>query len=250
MIVFPMAGISSRFTERGYSVPKFQLSIWNAYVFDFAVGSFVKFFESEKFLFIYRETGGARLFIEDRVERLGIREAVLVELKAATSGQAETVEVGLKAAGVSKMTPLTIFNIDTFRCPYLELASSSSAFSGCLEVFRGSGDNWSFVKPDSNVPKLVSQTAEKQAISDLCSNGLYYFSSVDVFREALALEREMPSMSELYIAPIYNHLILRGHKVTFVEIQIDDIFFCGVPSEYEALSRREKPWRLNADRDG
>jgi len=245
MIVFPMAGLSRRFTEHGYGLPKFQLPIWDGYVFDYAVSSFATMFSSMPFLFIYRETGGVRAFIESRARLLGIKNVSFAELSTVTAGQAETVELGLDIAKISDSSSLTIFNIDTFRRPDVSPFPLPKNLSGWLEIFYGEGDNWSFVKPDLNSTGLALQTTEKIAISNLCSNGLYYFSSVALFRQALANERSQPSASELYIAPMYNHLISRGHTVGYGEIAPQDLVFCGVPSEYEALLNSPAPWKIS-----
>ncbi|WP_111735710.1 capsular biosynthesis protein [Roseovarius amoyensis] len=244
MIVFPMAGLSRRFTDVGYDVPKFQLPLWGGHVFDYAVASFASSFERTPFLFIYRETGGVRAFIEARTAVLGIKNVRFSQLGFATAGQAETVELGLDAAEVSYNTPLTIFNIDTFRRPERSPFPLTSKLSGWLEVFHGEGENWSFVKPAGDGSGLVTETAEKVAISDLCSDGLYHFATAALFREALAAERAAPSAAELYIAPIYNHLIANGHPVGYGEIATQDLVFCGIPTEYEALSGTHAPWAV------
>jgi hypothetical protein len=241
MIVFPMAGVSRRFTESGFTVPKFMLPLWAGHVFDFAVASFALQFEDTPFLFIYRETGGVRTFIEDRTAVLGIRDVRFAQLEAATAGQAETVELGLAAAEVPNATALTIFNIDTFRRPERLTIPSAPRLSGWLEVFRGEGENWSFVRPDGDTAGLVTETAEKVVISDLCSDGLYHFATAELFREALAAERKAPSAPELYIAPMYNHLIARGHVVGYGEIAKSDLVFCGIPAEFKAASKMKAP---------
>jgi len=81
----------------------------------------------------------------------------------------------------------------------------------------------------------VLATAEKRPISDLCCTGLYHFARADDFRQALAAERMAPSMSELYVAPLYNHLIAAGRRVHYRLIARDEVTFCGAPEEYQAL---------------
>ncbi len=244
MIVFPMAGLSSRFNDAGYYPQKFQLPIWNGYVFDFAVSSFEERFQSETFMFIYRETGDIERFLEERVAVLGIKDAVLIELKSQTSGQAETVEHGLEIMGVEEDTPITIFNIDTFRRPGTLRIPDRKDLSGFLEVFEGQGDNWSFALPHSEDRELVKRTAEKVAISQFCSNGLYHFASTTIFKRSLERERVKPSAVELYIAPIYNHIIREGHLIGLVMIPAHDLRFCGVPDEYKFLCSQPVPWQL------
>jgi hypothetical protein len=245
MIVFPMAGLSRRFFEKGYSIPKFMLPLWDGSVFDYAVSSFASSFRSESFLFIYRETGNVRIFLEARTQALGISNASYVELNAPTAGQAETVEFGLDSLETPTSGALRIFNIDTFRMPWGDTDFPNSETAGFLEVFYGTGNNWSFVRPDPNNNSLAAETAEKKAISNLCSNGLYGFSSPALFREALSCERRSPSTNELYIAPLYNHLIRSGHKIEYNLIPLELMNFCGLPSEYEGLRSLPAPFLLS-----
>jgi hypothetical protein len=249
MIVFPMAGLSRRFSEKGYTIPKFMLPLWDGTVFDYAVCSFANSFKSETFLFIYRETGNVRSFLEARTQALGISNARYVELNGPTAGQAETVELGLDGVETSDSEDLKIFNIDTFRMPWARTVYPKSETGGFLEVFHGTGDNWSFVRPDPSNNSLAAETAEKKAISNLCSNGLYGFSSPALFREALSCERKSPSINELYIAPLYNHLIHRGYKIGYNLISLDLMNFCGIPSDYEGLTNLPAPFLLSKASD-
>lgn len=242
MIVFPMAGLSRRFAEQGYPLPKFMLPLWGGYVFDFAISSFRPRFEDEAFLFIFRRDGETRSFLDARTGELGIRDVQLVELPRETAGQAETVELGLDQVESPETEPLAIFNIDTFRRPDADPFSKTREFDGWLEVFRGTGDNWSFVRPSETEHGLALETAEKVVISDLCCTGLYEFASANLFREGLAEERNECSARELYIAPIYNHLIKSGHRIGYQEVLREDIAFCGVPDEYEELVTGPCPW--------
>ncbi len=243
MIIFPMAGLSNRFTQKGYTLPKYMLPLWGGTVFDFAVSSFQPSFETQPFLFIYRETGGVKTFLTERAAALGIRRALFTELVAPTAGQAETVEMGLAASGTPPEAPLTIFNIDTFRNPTASPFPIQDGLAGWLEVFKGAGDNWSFVLPEEGEPGIAAKTAEKIPISDLCCTGLYHFSSSDLFRSALMQERSRPSAPELYVAPIYNHLIASGHRIGYGTVAAEDLVHCGLPHEYEALIPAPQPWK-------
>ena len=229
MIVFPMAGLSQRFVNAGYNVPKFQLPLWDGTVFDYAVSSFASSFDSLPFLFIYRETGGVRDFLESRIENLGVCDVVFVPLEEPTAGQGETVELGLAKGGVSDDEALTVFNIDTFRMPWSRPGGLPSNLDGWLEVIKGTGENWSFIRPSAEAG-MVIETAEKVPISDLCCTGLYHFDNAALFRRALLAERELPVSKELYIAPAFNHLIAVGARIGFGLMPNDDVLFCGVPA--------------------
>ena len=240
MIVIPMAGLSRRFTLAGYALPKYMLPVGDTTVFAHAVGSFAGLFADTPFLFIARHVAGTEEFLRRECARLGIADARIAMLEQETAGQAETVELGLREAGIGDDEPVTIFNIDTFRDRYaFPQAPWFGASDGYLEVFRGAGANWSYVGPAEGVEAggepLVARTTEKQPISDLCCDGLYHFARAGDFRSALAEERASPTLPELYVAPLYNHLIRAGRRIHYDVVPEQVITFCGVPAEYEAV---------------
>jgi len=234
MIVFPMAGLSQRFFNEGFTQPKYMLPLAGYRAFDFTIASFIEFSDQENFLFICRDVYDTPRFVQQRLARLGVKSFEIIVLESETSGQAETVLKGIEIAGVPDAESLTIFNIDTYRVNVPDYRGSSS--SGCLEVFEGSGENWSFVKP-SGKNMGVERTTEKDPISNLCSSGLYYFSQAVIFKRAYfdEIQNRTSSQSELYIAPMYNQLIRAGYEVTYLQVPSEEIIFCGVPSEYRAL---------------
>ena len=230
MIVIPMAGRSQRFYDAGYDRPKYELELSGRSVFAHAVGSFQAAFATTPFLFV--AAAEAEPFVRAQAQALGLAEFLVVSLTGPTAGQAETVELGLDETGWAG--PITIFNIDTFRPGFDFPGAPLARADGWLEVFRGEGANWSYVRPAAEAP-WAAETAEKRPISDLCCTGLYHFARAADFREALAAERAAPQAAELYVAPLYNHLIARGARIGWRLIEPRDVVFCGTPSEYEAL---------------
>ena len=90
-----------------------------------------------------------------------------------------------------------MFNIDTIRHNFKKPSIASSC-DGFLEIFRGSGSNWSFVEPGDNYS--VIRTTEKDPISNLCSNGLYFFRSHIQFQDAFrSLNKTDMVKGEFYI---------------------------------------------------
>jgi CTP:molybdopterin cytidylyltransferase MocA len=236
MIVIPMAGESRRFLSAGYQQPKYMLTVDGRPLFDWTVLSFKHFFLRDHFLFIARDTNGTAEFLSQRIAALGILHAHIVLLPGPTGGQAETVEHGLDLNRVSVEEPLFIFNIDTIRPNIPDPVMAGMA--GLIEVFRAPGDHWSFVEPSGCGNARVLRCAEKKRISDLCCTGLYAFASVKLFRMALAAERKKPSSHELFVAPLFNHLISWGNEIGWYEVPAADVILSGVPVEYEALCAR------------
>lgn len=236
MIIITMAGLSSRFLKKGYKLPKYALHLWGRTMFDWAVSSFDQLFQSEKFLFVIRPDNFAEKFVKDSASRLGIKDYEVFKLQRDTRGQAETAYISLQS--YIEDFPVTIFNIDTIRYNY-QKPEFLPECDGYLEVFRGDGEHWSFVEPGPE--KSVIRTTEKERISDLCSDGLYYFSSQlqfrSIFEKAIAANEQVKG--EFYIAPLYNRLIDMGGVVKYDVIGPAQIDFCGTPDEYEALLKKK-----------
>ena len=237
MIVIPMAGLSRRFQEAGYTQPKYMLPLAGQSLFAHAVGSFSRYFGAEPFLFIARDGHGTPEFIAAELARLGVGDARTVLLPGPTQGQADTVRLGLLQAGVTGDVPLTVFNIDTFRpgFRYPDAPWMASA-AGYLEVMPGSDPGFSYVLPDGGGDGRVARTAEKVVISDLASTGLYWFSRASDFLAAMHDSAHAASAhGELYVAPLYNALIAKGLDVRYHQVPRGDVVFCGVPAQYDDL---------------
>ena len=234
MIIIPMAGLSSRFFNAGYHKPKYMLEAHGQTLFEHAVNSFKHYFENKKFLFIVRDLYNTPIFVKKMAEKLGIKNYHISILNKETRGQAETIALGIEE--INCQGAITIFNIDTFR-PGFKFPSESDIEDGYLEVFQGTGDNWSFAKPIKEGSTLVSETAEKNPISDLCCTGLYHFSDVQdyllIYKEYLQKPQEAWEKGELYVAPLYNLLIERGAKIHYQLIERNEVIFCGIPDEYD-----------------
>jgi hypothetical protein len=232
-----MAGLSSRFFAAGYDLPKYMLPIGEETVFSRSVRSFEKYFTTDEFLFILRDTHQSIPFVQGEIARLGLRNAHLHVLPDATGGQAETVHLAISDR--KDNFPLFIFNIDTFRHHY-EKPEFLKDCDGYLEVFRGEGEHWSFVDPADAIN--VARTTEKERISDLCSDGLYYFKDSRKFNEIFVQEKSKnrTSKGEYYIAPLYNILIDQGQRIFYQIVERALIEFCGTPEEYRQLIAAEK----------
>lgn len=230
-----MAGLSLRFKNFGYTLPKYMLYAHGKSLFNHSVNSFKNYFNSGNFYFVIRDIFDSKKFIEDECELMGIKKYEIVVLKEPTAGQAETVFICLKKSKINLDLELIIFNIDTIRKDYLKPEITASS-DGYLEVFKGSGLNWSYAKIDSRTQK-VKLVAEKKKISNLCSSGLYFFKNGNLFIKAFL--NNPSDDAEIYVAPLYNFLIKKGYNIFVDIISHNQLIFSGTPSEYSKFLENE-----------
>jgi hypothetical protein len=245
VIVLPMAGRSQRFTDAGYRQPKFMLELGGKSVFRHVVEGFSRLFETETFLFVIRNDPGTGAFVAAECEQMGLADPLVAQLDKPTRGQAETVYLGLEQSAIPDSEPLTIFNIDTLRPDFAYPGDIDlNQVDGYLEVFKGAGDGWSFVRPETGDSGRVAETAEKNRISDLCCSGLYHFRGAGLFTDIFKAARADPQWQlvkgEYYVAPLYNRLIAAGGDIRYHLIGESDVAFCGTPEQYEHLRRQQE----------
>lgn len=227
-----MAGLSSRFFKAGFTIPKYKLPIGYETIFEWSVRSFELYFKTDKFVFIYRDIYDTEIFIKSKIKELGIKDYDLICLDNETEGQADTVYEGTKH--IDTNDPIFIFNIDS-KIEGFTKPTWIESCAGYIEVFESEGDQWSFVLPGEK--NNVIRTTEKDRISDLCSDGLYFFDKLSTFKNLFlyAKENKLTTKGEYYVAPLYNILIEQGGIVRYDLIDKRDILFCGTPNEYNVM---------------
>lgn len=230
--IIPMLGRSSRFFDEGYKLPKYQLEINKMTTFTYAISSFKRYFCTDLFIFLVRSDYESYKFVNNEVLLSGIINYKIQEVDYETEGQADTVSLALEY--IDNNEPIFIFNIDTYRDNYIKPDFVNNC-DGYLEVFKGNGDAWSFVLPRDN--DRVLRTTEKDRISNLCSDGLYFFKNKKIYMNAFNSAKSNNRMvnGEYYIAPIYNELISQGLDIRYELIDKNILKFFGVPKEYQDL---------------
>lgn len=240
MFYFPMAGLSSRFSEAGYSSPKYFLELGNINLFQASLKGFSKYFQSDGFCFIYFE----KFIDEDTIfswaNEIGLSKSNFTAIPVAhpTRGQADTVKIGIEYCSSSRSLDdeVIIFNIDTI---YHDFTKPDQSFQNYLDVTKLSGDHWSFVVADPRKAAQAMRVEEKKRVSDLCSVGLYQFYSGTKFMEAYD-RSYLNSVCEQYVAPLYQSMLKEGQIIKFREFPPSRFSFLGTPKEYEEYIDKNK----------
>src|SRR5450830_1109345 len=112
-IVITMAGMGSRFTAAGYTMPKYEIMAHGASLFDWSMRSLQHFITPDsRLVFVCLKANNSGPYVRARCTALGWHDVHIVELDALTDGQATSAylsrDLWLPNA------PLLIYNIDTY----------------------------------------------------------------------------------------------------------------------------------------
>jgi NDP-sugar pyrophosphorylase family protein len=228
-VLITMAGLGSRFREKGYLPPKFRIRARGRTLMDWSLLSLQAFF-GERFVFACLDDEDGE-WIRSTAEGLGIADAVLVKRSGLSRGQAETAFDALTLADPRQ--PLWIYNIDTCVAPDAMRPEDLGNAAGCVPVFHCTERNMSFVRYGADGD--VTEIAEKELISSWATVGLYGFRTAACFakyyQQAYDGERAQVAQGERYVAPIYGLMITQGERIVAPRLKGDEVNILGTPAQ-------------------
>lgn len=247
-VVIPMAGQGSRFAKAGYTKPKPFIDVAGRTMIETVMDNLA--LDGARYILIARKEHIAAE--AETVARLKARGDVeIFTLDALTEGTACTV---LHARELIDTTaPLLIANCDQvvdFACSAFVSDCLDRGLDGSILCFRDAGRDpkWSFAKTDAR--GLVVEVAEKVAISDMATVGLYFFrEGADFVAGAVdMIARNERVKGEFYTCPVYNHLIRKGGSIGVHEVKANAMHGLGVPEDLMAYLQflGEAPRRARA----
>jgi dTDP-glucose pyrophosphorylase len=238
-VMITMAGLGSRFKEKGYVPPKFRILARGRTLMDWSLSSLQAFFE-QRFIFACLDQEEAE-WIRSTAAASGITDVVIAKRPSVSRGQAETAFDALTHAEARQ--PLWIYNIDTCVSPNLMRPQDLGTAAGCIPVFDCSQPNMSFVRYGSG--DEVVEVAEKQPISSWATVGLYGFRSAarfaELYQEAYERGRIPMTQGERYVAPLYELMLLAGERVVAPRLATKDVHILGTPAEVLAFDPAAQP---------
>lgn len=236
-IVIPAAGEGSRFARAGWKKPKPFIDVNGAPMLSHVIRNVVPA-GADATLLLRREHIEAQADSVLGFEREGVQ---IVPVAGVTEGTACTVLLARKHFDgdapmmVANSDQLVDFDVSDFIDDCL-----SRRLDGSILVFRDPemDPKWSFARlgPDG----LVAEVAEKKAISDLATVGIYLFARG---RDFVAAAADMIAMNErvngeFYTCPVYNYMIASGARIGVFEVGTDATHGLGTPEDLDAFLDR------------
>jgi HAD superfamily hydrolase (TIGR01509 family) len=235
-IVIPMAGMGSRFRERGYKDPKPLIDVNGEPMISRVVKNIQQQIDiccldpkNVKYIFIVQKE---QLDNYD-VTSLLPKDSIIIPLGAYTQGALCSV---LTARGYIKNdTPLVIANSDQLvEWGEEGLFTCTPRPNGRIAVFTPGKDEqrWSYVSVISK--DRVDRVAEKEIISNIATVGIYYYSSGEEFlkyaRKTIVSKKKVNG--EYYVCPVFNEYVDDGKMVKIVFVK--RMYGLGTPDDLEA----------------
>ena len=240
-IIMPMAGEGSRFIKEGYAQPKPLIEYQGMPLFIRAINSLKDIDVPRKYSFIVRKEHITTHQI-DQVIKTNIPSAQIYKVDKTTRGAVETCLIAKD--GIKKDDSILIMDCD------LEFYSSNynkaikniiedpaNPTKGLLLSFTSNDPRYSYAQVSNGV---VTQTAEKEVISNHALIGSYFFSDSNSFLQAAhsLLNDSNHNKPEFYVSLLYNYLIRQK-----LEIRLsicDEYSSYGTPEELNKLLNQIK----------
>jgi len=238
-IVITAAGMSKRFYDQGYELPKFMLPVIDCSILESII---LMFQPSDLFLVVTTHNIKDKNYTFFKSLMKKYRNLSVLAISEHKCGPVETINqeevlnwIGKDPFIVSYCDFLVIWDYKSF-LTHIE----SSDIDGCIVSFRGMqpasrGDTLFAYLRNSNLDVL--EVREKESFTEnrkeeYASVGIYYFKSVEVFLYSLSISHKyFKDFSEQYISLVYSGLIELGLHVSHYPV---NQFLCfGTPKDYE-----------------
>ena len=224
-----MAGLGSRFVEKGYSLPKPLIKIFGKPMIQLVVDSLGI---DGHYIFLVQKDHRVKYHLDDVLDDIA-PGCFIVEVDGLTDGAASTSLLAKNL--INDSTPLIIANSDQVVVwSEIDFQALLEHSDGAVAVFKADDPKWSYVKVDK---ALITEVAEKKVISNTANVGIYgWAKGSDYVKYAeQMITKDIKTNNEFYIAPVYNEAIADGKR--FVPFFVDEMHGIGTPEDMNEFIR-------------
>lgn len=222
-VLIPMAGNGKRFFEKGYADPKPMIRFLNKTMIEHVLDSIDI---DGNYIFIIQMDHEIKYNMSDFLEKIKPGCSVVV-IDGVTDGAARTT---LSAKGlIDNDMPLVIANSDQIiKWNKQEFLESMKVNDGVIASFYSNSPKWSYAKHKN---KIVEEVAEKMAISDTATVGVYGWkkgSDYVKYAESM-IKKDIRTNNEFYVCPVFNEAISENKKISV--FYVDEMHGVGTPED-------------------
>lgn len=233
-IIIPMAGLGSRFSKAGYTIPKPLIPINNIPMIQVVIRNLTPQIE-HRFIFIVQQEQIDKYSLDTKLKEYA-PNSIIIPITYLTEGQACTAL--LAEEFINNNDPIMCANCDQYIDfdinAYLSKIQKEN-LDGLIMTMKSNDSKWSFAKTNDN--GIVVETAEKKVISDDATVGIFNFShGCDFVKYTKEMINDNIRVNnEFYICPVYNYLIKDNKKIGIYPIgkEYDGMYGLGTPNDLD-----------------
>lgn len=222
-VLVPMAGLGSRFAEKGYALPKPLIKIFGKPMIQLVVESLN--LDNANYIFIVQKEHRVKYHLDDVLDGIA-PGCTIVEVDGLTDGAARTTLMAKHL--INNDVPLVVSNSDQVVVWDSSVFRALAFSQGVIATFTADDPKWSYAEIENGIVKRV---AEKEVISNNASVGIYSFKTgADYVKYAeQMIAKDIRTNNEFYIAPVYNEAIEDGQLV--VAYEVEEMHGLGTPED-------------------
>lgn len=229
-VLIPMAGLGSRFAEKGYSLPKPLIKIFDKPMIQHVVESLGI---RGQYIFLVQREHRIMYHLDDVLDEIA-PGCSIIEVDGLTEGAASTSLLAKDL--IDNDTLLVIANSDqVVKWDSVAFLEMLVAFDGVTAVFEAEDPKWSYVTSHDGV--VAASVVEKQVVSNIANVGIYgWAKGSDYVRAAeKMIAKDIRTNGEFYIAPAYNEAIADGALVSV--FRVEEMHGVGTPEDMNGYIR-------------
>jgi dTDP-glucose pyrophosphorylase len=234
-VLIPMAGLGSRFAQKGYTFPKPLIDVNGRPMIQVVVENLNI---DANYIFVVQQEHLEKYNIKHLLNLIK-PDSKIVVIDGLTEGAACTTLLAKEF--IDNDNPLLIANSDQ----YIDWNSNETMYSfsnndidGGMLVFNAVHPKWSFAKLGQD--GFVEQVAEKDPISNIASVGVYYWakgSDYVKYAEQM-IDKNVRVNNEFYVCPVINEAISDGKK--FKVNYVQEMWGIGTPEDLDTFLKLKK----------
>ena len=239
-VLIPMAGNGSRFVKAGFRTPKPFIEVMGKTMIERVLENLNC--KDVNYLLIAQENHIKKY--KDLINKIKSKFRVsFIPISQVTEGAACTTLFARKF--INNSDPLVIANsdqiVDINFQSFIDDCLKKN-LDGSIMTFEDPKKNtkWSFAS--INNEGLVDKVAEKKAISDQATVGIYMFRQGSTYVNSTIdmIIRNERTNNEFYVCPVYNFAIQNNYKIGIYEIPKNRMHGLGTPEDLEIFINKDK----------
>lgn len=229
-LLIPIAGKGQRFVDENYIMPKQLIMVKGTQMIDKSLQCINK--EDCNLIFAVRKDHISNYSIDEILKKRFGEDIKIVVIDRITDGSVSTCLLAEKY--INNNLPLFIYTLDVFFQPVFDPGTVNFK-DGLILTFKSNSPYYSYAEVGKN--EYVTRTAEKEAISEHASVGIYGFKKGKDFVKYAKqmIKKNIRTNGEFYICPLYNLLIKDKKKISVYDV--NKMHVMGTPKELKFFEK-------------